>query len=410
VAAAALYGLALLTIGIREDWRLLHEDNGAFHTTLALSHLRLGLGATRAHDLFYEPATGHSFPYGHHPPALALTLASAFALMGSDAPWVARSVAIAFHLGSLLLFAGRLRRHLPPGAALAGLFVFATLPMSSFFGRMVDYEPLGLFAALLALSGFDRLLGSGWSRGLGLLLAGVVLGGLVDWSGFFFAGSIAAVAAYRAFRGEPGAARAAVAVAAAAAAVLALDVAHLVWANHGSFDRLREVMPGRGLPTPPLAAFALGLLERYRRYFTLAGLDASILTAVALAAPRSAFARRVFGTPRGADLRSLLLAIGGAAAAYVLAAPFWAAKHAYWQFYFLPYTVFAIVLAARLLWSIAGRWRAASRVAVVVFGLELVATSAYVLAERHTKTGEYAVAETARLRARFLVPASAGGR
>src|SRR5262249_48981217 len=177
--------------GIREDWRLLHEDNGAFHTTLALSHVRLGLAATRAHDLFYEPATGHSFVYGHHPPALALALASAFTLTGSDAPWVARSVAIAFHVGSLVLFAGLLRRHVPPRAALVGLFVFATLPMSSFFGRMVDYEPLALFAALVALTGFDRLLESGWKRGLGLLLTGVVLGGLVDWPGFFFAGSIA---------------------------------------------------------------------------------------------------------------------------------------------------------------------------------------------------------------------------
>ena len=53
--ALGLYAFGILAIGLRADWRLRHEDNGAMHTTLALSHLRLGLERTRAHDVSFNP-------------------------------------------------------------------------------------------------------------------------------------------------------------------------------------------------------------------------------------------------------------------------------------------------------------------------------------------------------------------
>lgn len=97
------YAFAILSIGLTADWRLRHEDNGAMHTTLALSHLQLGLAESRAHDLFVNAHTGERTPYGHHPPATALTLAAAFALTGTDTPAVTRLTVIAFHIGSVLL-------------------------------------------------------------------------------------------------------------------------------------------------------------------------------------------------------------------------------------------------------------------------------------------------------------------
>jgi len=68
LAALGLYAFGTLSIGLTRDWRLIHEDNGAIHTTLALSHVRLGLRRTRAHDLFFDPRTGQGSVYGHHPP------------------------------------------------------------------------------------------------------------------------------------------------------------------------------------------------------------------------------------------------------------------------------------------------------------------------------------------------------
>src|SRR3954465_11181457 len=97
------YASALLTIGVTRDWRLLHEDNGALHTMFARTHLDLGLARTRAHDLFFRPATGEASFYSHHPPATSLVVAAVFRAVGSDAPWVARSVAIVFQLASLAL-------------------------------------------------------------------------------------------------------------------------------------------------------------------------------------------------------------------------------------------------------------------------------------------------------------------
>ena len=76
-AALVLYAFGILSIGLTRDWRLRHEDNGAMHTTLALSHLRLGIAATRAHDMFFNPHSGEASPYGHHPPATALLVAGA---------------------------------------------------------------------------------------------------------------------------------------------------------------------------------------------------------------------------------------------------------------------------------------------------------------------------------------------
>ncbi len=186
----ALYTLALLSLDLTSDWRRLHEDNGAMHTTFALAHLHLGLGETRGHDVYYSPDTETAAPYGHHPPATALLLAAVFSITGSAAPAVTRLTIITFHLATLAMLI-RLLCLVSTRAALYGGFVLATLPMSWYFGRMVNYEPLALCAITLQLSGWveTRRTGSRW--GLILLAGGIVLGGLVDWPAFFFAAVIA---------------------------------------------------------------------------------------------------------------------------------------------------------------------------------------------------------------------------
>jgi hypothetical protein len=189
-----VYAFSLLSIGLTRDWRLRHEDNGAMHTTLALSHQRLGLSRTRGHDLFFNPHTGEATPYGHHPPATALIVAGAFSLTGSDSPAVARLAVIAFHLGSVFLLTRLLMEFFTPLQALLGGFVMATLPMSTYFGRMVNYEPLCLFAVMLQLYGYVRQKLAD-ARGLAWLVSGIVLGGLIDWTSFFFAGTLAVIEA-----------------------------------------------------------------------------------------------------------------------------------------------------------------------------------------------------------------------
>ena len=189
-AALGCYAIAVLSIGLTRDWRLRHEDNGALHTTLALSHVQLGLAETRAHAVFYRPDTSQTRLYGHHPPAPSLILAGAFALTGSTAPWAARCVAMAFHLGSLMVLLVLLSRHFSTGVVWLGGWLMATLPMSAYFGRMMNYEPLCLFAVMLQLAGYAAFQHRGSKRGLALLVAAICLGGLIDWGSFFFTAMI----------------------------------------------------------------------------------------------------------------------------------------------------------------------------------------------------------------------------
>jgi 4-amino-4-deoxy-L-arabinose transferase-like glycosyltransferase len=405
VAALAVYSLGLLSIGIRNDWRLMHEDNGAVETTLALSHLELGLAVTRAHDLFFNPHTGEAHVYGHHPPATALLVAAAFRVTGSDEPWVARSVVIAFELGSLLLLVSLLRRFFSVRASLVGGFLFATLPMGAFFGRMVNAEPICLFFVLLQLHGLSRLCESEWRRGFGLLASGIVLGGVVAWASFFFAAAIAGVAGFRAFRGERRALRVALFAGGLACAVFVCDLVHLWWSGHGSLAPLSRVASLQAYQLPDLS-FLFNQLENYRRYFSHAGLWSSLLTAALLAFPGSRLAQRCFAGPSDRTLRSVLWAAGVGPSGYVLAAPFWAVKHVFWQFYFLPFAVFSLLLAGGLLWNASGKGRHAWRAVVVFFALECLVTSGYVLWVRHTRVGPYAVESTAGYRRDFLVPRS----
>jgi hypothetical protein len=391
---------SLLTIGLRKDWRLLHEDNGAFYTTIALTHLTAGLARTHAHDAFLDPRTGELSFYGHHPPALGLVLAGAFAATGSTGVAVARSVPIAFHLASLLVFVRLLGRLVRPGEALLGGFLLAILPLSAYFGRMVGYEPLCLFCVLVQLEAWLAYR-QGARGGLFRLVLGIVLGGFVDWASFFVAGAIFTCEAIDALRGRV-ASRGAVVVAFASAAILALDVAHLAWAC-GGLTALHEVMLHQRPTDQPLELldFLSGQLESFRRYFTHTGLIASVLSAAALVRPSSLLGRAFLASEDPALTCRYLAVTGGAALSYVAAAPSWAMVHPYWKFYFLPFTAAAMVLGLRALRVASPRWW---KPVATAFALEVVVTSAYMLHLRHTRPGSYALEETARIRARWLPP------
>jgi hypothetical protein len=409
LAALSLYSVGILSIGLTRDWGLIHEDNGAMHTTLALSHLRLGLERTRAHDLFFDPRTGQASIYGHHPPGTALLLAGAFAITASDAPWVARLVAIAFHLGSLFLFVELLSRVLPRATAVFGGFLMATLPMGAYFGRMVNYEPLCLFAVLLQLTGYAAFKQDRSRPSLVRLSIGIVLGGLIDWAALFFAAAITLAEVVDGLRSGPRALVAAAVPLTSAVAIAAFDAWHLWYAGHGSLplygDMLRSQWPAEWKDVRP-TAFAWSQFEVVRRYFSHAGLISSLIVAFCVVT-RGGVAARIIAVDDPKLLKRLLAISGGAACAYVLAAPSWAQVHAYWQFYALPFVVVSVLLVWQALRRAAsGRHPLIARLLLAIFVLEVVLSSASTLYYRHTTTSPYAVRQTARFRATYLAPAS----
>jgi hypothetical protein len=408
----ALFALGLLTVHVRSDWRLLHEDNGALHTTLALSHVALGLGQSRAHNVFVDPRTGERTPYAHHPPGAPLILAAIFSGVRGAEPVVARSAAIAFHLASGLLLFSLLRRYFPFRDTVLGVLLFATLPMSAYFGRSVNFEAFCLPFVLLQLDAWVRWRRSGSRSAAAALAAAAILGAAIDWASLFFTLSIAASETVGGLARRPRRLAAGAGIAALAAAAFLLDVAHISYASRGGLDSLWRVLGSNeasGWATLASLDFALGQVENFRLYFTHAGLLAALLTVFVLLRPRTRLSARFFDRTDAAGLRRLLAVSGSAAAAYCLAAPKWADVHVFWQFYFLPFVVIGLLLLLRGLarGTIATRqW--VSRLALAWCVVDVLAVSAYQIHHRHTTPSEYAIAKTAEFRAASLPPPRPG--
>lgn len=168
VGLLALLAAGLLAIRITAPWQYRHDDNGAWFSAIARTHLARGLTATRGQDFFLERQTGHLRPYLHHPPFIGLYLAGVFAVSGTDAPWVARGAVALLHLGSFVLLWQLARRLAPRDGRLALVagFLFATAPMGAFFGKMPNHEAPGLLALLTGMLASVSLAAAGL-RGAG---------------------------------------------------------------------------------------------------------------------------------------------------------------------------------------------------------------------------------------------------
>lgn len=402
VVGLFLYAGALLSIGIDRDWRLRHEDNGATYSTLALSHLHLGLSETRGHDFFYNPHTGEKIAYGHHPPGLALVLAATFQLAGSAQPWVARSVPLLFHLGSLAVLLRLLSLLLDRQSVVFGGFVMATLPESAFYGRMVGYEPLGLFCVMLQLYAYSayRVQGHWWA--LWLLTLGVLLGGALDWAPLYFSLGLCLREWVGWLRGNREA-RVWRVLAAAGLSITVLDLVHMAYA-FGALHRLTTAVTenpymSRQTFMQPLK-FLLTQLEVHRRLFTHTSLVCCLVTLLALLGPT----RRVL-TLQPPLVRDVLGVCFAAGLAYLLSIAGYAMSHQYSQFYLLP----AVLLSMSLVWQSlrARQARQPHRLVPCLMGLVLLEvgiTSAIGLTYRHTHAEPYALRTTAQIRASYLPP------
>lgn len=180
---------------LREPWVGLHDWNGAFFSQLARNLIRYPFSL---HHGMPMVAVGEQLPsseersfYPRHPPALPWILAGVFAIAG-ESEAIARCVPIAASLATLWLMIGLIRRR--DGdliALLAGLF-FSLMPMTVYFGRMVDHEALCLFFMLASVASMDwaaeQSLGQRSWRflfALSLLSLAALIG--TDWPGILFA-------------------------------------------------------------------------------------------------------------------------------------------------------------------------------------------------------------------------------
>lgn len=189
-----IYG-AGLTQTMSEPWVGMHDWNGAFFSQLARNLLRYPISVHHGMPIV---AVGSEVPpveerstYATHPPGLVWLVAGAFAVFG-ESESVARMVPILSSLATLGLLVWVVFHAYGRGVAVVSGAIYGLMPMSVYFGRMVNHEPVCLLCMIAATAAWMQILNTGvskkrvvaWTACTAALVAGV----WVDWSVVLFAG------------------------------------------------------------------------------------------------------------------------------------------------------------------------------------------------------------------------------
>lgn len=395
VILLVVYGVGL-TRDLSEPWWGLQDWNGAFFSQLARNHLRYpwslhqGMPVVAAGEAV--PTVGEYSIYATHPPGLVWLVATAFALLG-ESEAVARLVPIVFSLGAFALLLCVVRRGWNTAVAVVFGLIYALLPMSVYFGRMVDHEALCLACAAAVLYAYVRLTEFG-ADGLAqqgtprqssapepsratrfglraLLLSGLTLGIWIDWFGVLFGGVFCLYLLATDMRER---ARRLQALVICAVALLALGsmLAFIVYAGlEGRWSDLIAIFTSRaGEREDVTGGRGGGLWWRY----AIDNLTAPVLLLGLLGLPKL-----LRGGPSADSWAALarrglmLLTLSGA----IWLAVFWRQflRHEYWMFYLGPAFALSAALTVTLIWETGVRHGLkATRLAAAVL---LAATLAY---------------------------------
>lgn len=367
LARHAAFGLVLLlaayllTLNINLIWHTNHEDNGLAFESIAITQIRYGLSFTKGQD-FYDPSVNppsygaqgigpqgidpttqfqyflsgptHPVIYGHHPPLLGLTVAASFLIFGYHY-WSERLVPIVYTLGALILFYLLMYLLFDPLVATFSAALFATFPITAYYGRDVAHEAPTLFWILGMLVCYALWMRTAQRRWLVALAVCVGVGAYYGWPMIYFACILFVVETLRRRRLHLGLLAATVGV---ALAMFALIVYQIYLAADGSLWTLQAVIFTRSGGSVAGGDTLLGwlghLMDSNKGDFGAWTWGAAPL-AIGFLIARS---RREGLSPRLVAI--VALGLGGVAhiaiwreAAYI---------HEYWQFYLIPFYAAAI--------------------------------------------------------------------
>lgn len=165
--------------------------NGARYSQIARNYLRYGLtylnGAplldAAGHDRF------HPQVYAHHPPAVAMTVAMAFDLLGVREN-AARAVPALATLLALVLLAKLMLQVAGPREAALAVCVAVCQPMVSIYGAHVDVQGMPVVCvSLIVILSYVRWLRTG---AVGALLLSAFVASAFDWYGLYAPAACAA--------------------------------------------------------------------------------------------------------------------------------------------------------------------------------------------------------------------------
>ena len=284
--------------------------------------------------------------YLNHPPLLPLFVAAPLLLFG-DHEWAARLVPIAATLGSAALWMTILSRLGGPLLGTLGGLFFVTLPLTVYFGRMVDHVAPVQFFSLLMILGYlqwtddsgeaaTRRTGAHWYA------VGAVLGIGTGWAAVLAAGLIWAWHAVRVSR-RAGEARLLVWLAAVPAVALGAVVLHIAAGTGGNVGRLGELLARRSVggeggqqPWPDWVALQW---TYFVRNFTLPGAVAALVWVPVLATllDRERRGNGLLRLRQPGPFASVLAVSGLQGLLYVVIFKNAAWFHDYWQFFLGPF-------------------------------------------------------------------------
>jgi hypothetical protein len=348
-------GLMLLSRDIDTWFVGLREDNNALYSQFARNHIYYGLGYTK---LFHTYGTAQTPPlkpkrYLNNPPLLSVWAAIAMVIFG-DHEWVGRSVSIATTLGSawiLMVIISRLQS--PTLGLLTGLF-YLILPMTAYFGRIVEYTSATQFFSLLMLHGYLQwagFYGNGYRRNAGVpyYILGVVLGIGTGWAAVIMAGLIWLWHICRTFR-DRSQARFLLWLTAIPAISLAAVTIHILYSG-GSFSNLfLSRTLGAGLKEPILwGGWAFANRSYLVGNFSKLGIGAAvvyplIITGVIRYARENSAPRQI--VRNGASVIPILLTLLQGLI-WVIVFRQQSGAHEYWQYFLTPF--FATAMASVIL-------------------------------------------------------------
>jgi len=407
LAVLALLGIclcALLSVHIAAPWQFIHDDNGAWFSSTARTHILRGLMETRGQDFFLVRGTEEMRPYLHHPPFISLYLAAVFAGTGLDTPLVARTAIAVLHVLSFLVFL-RIAKVILGNDLLPRLwsaFIFAIVPMSVFFGKMPNHEVPGLLffqlGVLVSLSGVTR---NKYSRGnLVVLFLAWLLVPIASWhaalSGLVFVLCFCFVVRRHN--------RKAFLLTSCSALVgsLLIVIVHLLWANqwqvltsqHTSFFYWLTVPEGENR----IAFWAQSLAhaaKHSRRFYADIPWLLSIAWMIWLGV--LTIKRR---RPRSTELTVLFMGAGSILYCTVFAPA--VSSHAYQQFYLLPFIALSSALGLSELYGrVALRRKALAVLLVVLLSLATLRSASRRLYRLYREPGAYAVAASRAIETQF---------
>jgi hypothetical protein len=341
-------GILLLCRGLTTPFNSWHEFNSALFSQFARNHIQYGLGYTKLYctrGVSLEPPAEPE-RYLNHPPLLALFVATPLLVFG-DHEWAARLVPIAATVGSAALWMTILTRLGDPlMGTVAGLF-FVTLPLTVYFGRMVDHVAPVQFFSLLMIHGYLHATGgygdaANRRTGIAWYAVGAALGIGTGWAAVMAAGLICVWHAVRVAR-RSAEARLLVWLAAPPAVALGAVLLHIAAGAGGNLGWLKDLAAQRSVGgeggQQPWSGWLALQGTYFLRNFTPPGAVATILWGPVLAAlfGRERRGMGLLGLRQPRLLAAVLAVTGLQGLLYVAMFQNSAWFHDYWQFFLGPF-------------------------------------------------------------------------